>query len=192
MQGSLFCTIVILAAVSLILPDTVIPVTHWHGRIFSMAGAAETRSHRRKMRHMNPLGDSMSYHGWSVWRLMNSLGFPKKYFWMNADRRFHKCTDIICSCGKYTYNIANIAYNIEIVFVQGIAWCRTNDKPLFKPIVTPQIASFMGPIWGPPGSRRPQVSPMLPNEPCHQGLFCISVARHGWPKFRTILPYKRI
>ena len=30
-----------------------------------------------------------------------------------------------------------------------------------SPLITPQIAKFMGPTWGPPGSCRPQVAPML-------------------------------
>ena len=32
-----------------------------------------------------------------------------------------------------------------------------------------QIAKFMGPTWGPPGSCRPQMGSMLPHEPCYQG-----------------------
>ena len=34
----------------------------------------------------------------------------------------------------------------------------------------PQIAKFMGPTWGPPGSCRPQMGPCWPHEPCYQGL----------------------
>ena len=32
-----------------------------------------------------------------------------------------------------------------------------------------QLAKFMGPAWGPPGSCRPQMSPILAHEPCYQG-----------------------
>ena len=32
-----------------------------------------------------------------------------------------------------------------------------------------QIAKFMGPTWGPPGSCRPQVAPCWPHESCYQG-----------------------
>ena len=32
-----------------------------------------------------------------------------------------------------------------------------------------QIAKFMGPTWGPPGSCRPQLAPCWPHEPCYQG-----------------------
>ena len=42
---------------------------------FSMVGAAETRSPGRQMRPMNPLADSMSYHGWSVRGPISSLDF---------------------------------------------------------------------------------------------------------------------
>ena len=34
-----------------------------------------------------------------------------------------------------------------------------------------QIAKFMGPTWGPPGSCRPQMGPCWPHEPCYQGRF---------------------
>ena len=34
-----------------------------------------------------------------------------------------------------------------------------------------QIANFMGPTWGPPGSCRPQMGPCWPHEPCYQGCF---------------------
>ena len=33
----------------------------------------------------------------------------------------------------------------------------------------PQIAKFMGPTWGPPGSYQLQMGPMLAHEPCYQG-----------------------
>ena len=38
------------------------------------------------------------------------------------------------------------------------------DRPLYRRIpslMIPQIARFMGPTWGPPGSYRPQMGPML-------------------------------
>ena len=33
-----------------------------------------------------------------------------------------------------------------------------------------QITKFMGPTWGPPGSCRPQMDPMLAHEPFYQGM----------------------
>ena len=38
---------------------------------------AEIRSPDRQMRPMNPSSDPRSYHGWSVWRPMDSLGFAE-------------------------------------------------------------------------------------------------------------------
>ena len=32
-----------------------------------------------------------------------------------------------------------------------------------------QIAKIMGPTWGPPGSCRPQMGPILAHEPCYRG-----------------------
>ena len=41
-----------------------------------------------------------------------------------------------------------------------------------------QIAKFMGPTWGPPGSCRPQMlAPCWPHEPCYQGCY---LWRIGW------------
>ena len=37
--------------------------------------------------------------------------------------------------------------------------------------VDTQIAKFMGPTWGPPGSCRPHMGPCWPHEPCYQGRF---------------------
>ena len=35
--------------------------------------------------------------------------------------------------------------------------------------ISPLIARFMGPTWGPPGSCRSQVGPCSPHEPCYLG-----------------------
>ena len=61
--------------------------------------------------------------------------------------------------------------------------CRTEDwfdinMPFYQYLrngisfagrTTSQIARFMGPTWGPPGSCRPQMGPCWPHEPCYQG-----------------------
>ena len=54
---------------------------------------AAKRSPGRQMRLMNPPGDPRSCHRWSVWRLMDSLGFTEN---VKVDRVFHRCTDIKC------------------------------------------------------------------------------------------------
>ena len=36
-------------------------------------------------------------------------------------------------------------------------------------LITTQIAKFMGPTWGPPGSCGPRWAPYRPNEPCYEG-----------------------
>ena len=49
-------------------------------------------------------------------------------------------------------------------------WCNYLSLrfiPAYIP--TSQIARFMGPPWGPPGSCRSQVGPIWPHEPCYQG-----------------------
>ena len=46
-------------------------------------------------------------------------------------------------------------------------------KTRTTPWITPQLAKSMGPTWGPPGSCRPQMGPMLAQEPCYQGWLLI-------------------
>ena len=44
--------------------------------------------------------------------------------------------------------------------LEGSGKTKENESNLVKAIMT-QIAKFMGPTWGPPGSYRPQMGPML-------------------------------
>ena len=49
-----------------------------------------------------------------------------------------------------------------------------NDLPtnhLIDLAMATQITKFMGPTWGPSGSCRPQMGPMLAQEPCYQGKY---------------------
>ena len=56
-------------------------------------------------------------------------------------------------------------------------WCRRSLRlisPIFRLCLpdmhrSGQVAIFMGPTWGPPGSCRPQIGPCWPHEPCYQG-----------------------
>ena len=42
---------------------------------------------------------------WMVRLVTNEfVRFCQKYFWMKADRRFHRCTDTMCPCGKHSRN----------------------------------------------------------------------------------------
>ena len=50
------------------------------------------------------------------------------------------------------------------------ATCTLYYMPRFITLnIKSQIAKFMGPTWGPPGSCRPQAGPMLAHKPCYQG-----------------------
>ena len=104
----------ILAVVSLTLPHTVTPLTYRHGRIFGMAGAAEMRSTGRQM---NLQGDSRSTMDGAFWE-NDFLWFCMKHFGMKVDRKFHRCTDFICPCGKHSSQYCN-GKNL-IVFCHGL------------------------------------------------------------------------
>ena len=47
----------------------------------SLCSAAEIRLPGRQIRPMNPPGDPRSYHRWSVWWPMDSLGFAENVSW---------------------------------------------------------------------------------------------------------------
>ena len=62
-----------------------------------------------------------------------------------------------------------------------------------------QIAKYMGPTWGLPGSCRPQMGPMLAHEPCYQGILCCHVTWLGYNElsmtficFKSFLPGSKV
>ena len=66
------------------------------------------------------------------------------------------------------------------VLICLVSWGFNDYKPALVQMMAwhwnPQIAKFMGPAWGPPGSCRPQMGPML--APCTMlsGISCLSEA----------------
>ena len=44
---------------------------------------------------------------------------------------------------------------------------------ILRYIALSQIAKFMGPTWGPPGSCRPQMGLCWPHEPCYRGYYML-------------------
>ena len=73
--------------------------------------------HGRQMRPMNPTGDPMSYHGWSIWRPMNSLCFAKKYFARKVDRQLHR------------YHIHGLAQDCSIPIANAPERLQSCTKP---------------------------------------------------------------
>ena len=57
----------------------------------------------------------------------------------------------------------------QIIQFIHIMWMRLVIDSSCSLSFTTQIARFMGPTWGPPGSCRPQMGPCWPHEPCYQG-----------------------
>ena len=55
--------------------------------------------------------------------------------------------------GKILIPVSSRIPSLELVFSSNGSYSRTR--------FTSQIAKFMGPTWGPPGSGRPQMGPML-------------------------------
>ena len=91
-------------------------------------------------------------------------------------------------------------------YVQHVAICRATSQidNSEQHLLSPQIATFMGPTWGPPGSCRPQMSPicapqtllsgacmlLTPQNPSSFALFrghihfSIMLWNRCWPGFR--------
>ena len=66
----------------------------------------------------------------------------------------HSKAKTVCIClGIYCMTTINVTVTTNTTFT------------------TTQIAKFMVPTWGIPGSCRPQMGPCWPNEPCYQGTF---------------------
>ena len=63
----------------------------------------------------------------------------------------------------------------------------------FASVPVYQIARFMGPTWGPPGSCRPRMGPCWPHEPCYQGIVTVVIHSMGIDSFvrqnTFLLPY---
>ena len=80
-------------------------------------------------------------------------------------------------CGFYS--LQNKIYKHLSMSVHYLHWTAdTNNGYQFS--ITTQIAKFMGPTWGPPGSFRPQKGPCWPHEPCYQGIQTNQYQLAGW------------
>ena len=63
-----------------------------------------------------------------------------------------------------------MSWHLKIVLTSKILWWLLLSwfwREVLQ--IIPQIARFMGPTWGPPGSCQPQMGPCWPHEPCYQG-----------------------
>ena len=62
---------------------------------------------------------------------------------------------------KGVFTSSNCSYGLETASARQIydPYRAVNSHP--STIVSTPVAKFMGPTWGPPGSCRPQMGPML-------------------------------
>ena len=81
-------------------------------------------------------------------------------YWLLHDTRFGVGIESMQS-------VALIYASVNLVIVGS----GNNLSPVRRQAITiaTQIATFMGPTWGPPGSCGPQMGPYCPPEPCYQG-----------------------
>ena len=81
---------------------------------------------------------------------------------LNSNKALHSYLHLVlktalemqCSCSWYSQNIKGSSWQWDSA-ADPSNWSHATDA------IIPQIAKFMGPIWGPPGSCRPQMDPML-------------------------------
>ena len=78
-----------------------------------------------------------------------------------------------------------MVYSLKAYFtpeaICGLYYCPGHPYTTYCNVVwgnnlTPLIARFMGPTWGPPGAFRTQMGPCWPHESCSQGPFEIFIA----------------
>ena len=79
---------------------------------------------------------------WELWPQGVYTGFATAYLRSSSQELRTRPTPLFI--GR-SYNFINLKYSSE---------ATRNDKPTQK-------AKFMGPTWGPPGSYRPQIGPLL-------------------------------
>ena len=71
------------------------------------------------------------------------------------------CIFVISCTRKYSVDLPVIYHTVYVLMSN---WYIFHLMLIFNKIIfwlLPQITKFMGPIWGPPGSCRPQMGPML-------------------------------
>ena len=81
--------------------------------------------------------------------------------------QFCPCHDSICKIVTVLDN-SNVDYNkLNFNTISIMSWNTLFEVGSW--MVDTQIARFMRPTWGPPGTCRPQLGPMLAHEPCYEG-----------------------
>ena len=111
-------------------------------------------------------------------------------------------SSLMGSCGIWSRICSffcSMSYNIILVDI-SMAWCGISSALAMEipqawgnfhwTVFHSQIAKFMGPTWGPPGSCRPQMGLMLAHEPYYQGCLThwfglILVQDMAWKVFIT-------
>ena len=110
--------------------------------------AAEIRSPGRHMRHMNPPGDPRSYHRWSVWQPMDSLGFAEnvsEWKWRD-DATDALISNVHCAIVKWGPCLVHFDHLFTGCMVSADYWLA--DYP--EPRRTTQPSTIGGPL-GEPG-----------------------------------------
>ena len=78
------------------------------------------------------------------------------------------------------------SYKSNQIFTRSLtSWNRRTNDAMYKSLtLKTQIAKFIGPTWGPPGSCRPQMGPFLAPWTCYQGMHLIIRIRASAYKHR--------
>ena len=98
-----------------------------------------------------------------LWRHCNGMGNDSNYMCNLGAERWEKIDDILCFIKSIQHdNAENLPnYGIAIYVYINELYKLTGWVVISLPLLTSQIAKFMVPTRGPPGSCRPQMGPML-------------------------------
>ena len=105
--------------------------------------------------------------------------FNWSHFWARLVWIYPMCSSAIINA-LFVIHVHKIFILPATVYLSGMkmAYHRIVVSPLltnwiYHRLKVPQIAKFMCPTWGPPGSCRPQMGPMLSPWPLLSGTFCV-------------------
>ena len=89
--------------------------------------------------------------------------------WFQVNKLQWKCDHNTCSKFVWTpWCLNNVAATMHQCFLVAslVFWFKIHLS-MWVQFRVPHIAKFMGPTWGPSGSCRPQMGPMLAHELCY-------------------------
>ena len=151
--------------------NLIVVITRWYDRLISMMEFSRLKkkhfiSNQGSVLYLTvPVSCSLTVLGHQQTALTKACGMPFSNTFSLIIHRYSKTL----SC-----DITLLLFESFHRFAQLKTFSEAKKTSRFSSLADEslkhtKIVKFMGPIWGPPGSCRPQMGPMLAHEPCYQG-----------------------